>query len=270
MTPGWVRQSQCPLVSEPLQQPIDIIQLLARTFLLRAAPPQFFLDRLRPLPLAFLRHRDAGVVRGSPLIATQWIPSVWIGRPRRTRQRPATLTIGALPVRHHHPHGALRTVLVTLFAVFPLALLRALLPSHRLAHLPVALLQRGDRLLLRLTGIFVGTLVQTGAGVVHGLVGLAQTRRGFACQIGELLHQLTQRAPQSLLDPAIRFPLRRRIARRAWWIGRAGRVRRAGWILAGALLRMIQQAALPGDQVLHHALLTLATLALAVGLLSVI
>ena len=78
----------------------------------------------------------------------------------------------------------------------------------------------------------------------------------MTAEVGELLHELAQRAPQRLLHPRIGLALRTGI----------GRCRTG----VAALLRMIQQPALPRDQVLHDALLALAALALAVRLLAVL
>ena len=74
--------------------------------------------------------------------------------------RPGSAPVAALAIGHHHAHHALAAVLIS-FSPLTLALTRLLAHlGHRLAHLLVALLQRGDRLLLRLASRLILPLVQ--------------------------------------------------------------------------------------------------------------
>ena len=70
----------------------------------------------------------------------------------------ASAPVAAPAIRHHHVHHTLVAVLIS-FALFTLTRLLLAHFGHRLAHLLVALLKRGDRLLLRLASRLILALV---------------------------------------------------------------------------------------------------------------
>ena len=99
--------------------------------------------------------------------------------------------------------------------------------------------------------------------LAHRGVRFTQARRHLSRQVAKLLHQLAERPSQRLLHALVGLALRCLVRR----LGRslvAMKPRR----FIDAALRMVEQAALPADHVLHRAHLLPAALTLRLGALA--